>query len=355
MVFSCSQTKFLDDSSENTIKESPKLDNDGDTEPPPTDNETATPPVDITGIYLTCALLPEGSNESSSQVGCRIEEGGKKVDPIPPSFENPQFTGTASVAGVEIINENVSNSLWHNIFSLNIATPPDFPISILFTFKYSENGTEKSLTKTLTINGSTSNDQVCLTEPITFESVEGNSPTRGSNITNQFAETHGVTFSLASGAPPLLAEYGVAGPTGYFADNVANGINPDQNVGQFFITDGSRNAPTSDALIIDYTNPVLEAQMDLIDIDFNEVYIVTAYNTAGAIVGETTHAAPNLAYRDGQKTTITIQSENGTKDIKRITVLGQKADFATSIGIGFDNFSPSCIISEESANAAALP
>ena len=47
---------------------------------------------------------------------------------------------------------------------------------------------------------------------ITFETVSGSAPIEGTEITNQFQVSHGVTFSLrrydGTGTAPVISEYG---------------------------------------------------------------------------------------------------------------------------------------------------
>lgn len=113
---------------------------------------------------------------------------------------------------------------------------------------------------------------------IDFESIPEALPSDGLIISDQFLDSHGVTFSLEGGGHPVLAQVGppataFLGPPGHSVpDSPADGV----DLGAFFLTDdGNVGAPPS-PLIVTYDRPVAQASGEIIDIDFSESWLINA-------------------------------------------------------------------------------
>lgn len=108
---------------------------------------------------------------------------------------------------------------------------------------------------------------------IDFETVPGTTPFEGLIISNQYEASTGVTFELEGGGFPVLAEVG--NPRTAFAPN--DTPLPGQGIGQFFLTDdGLTTGLTSPALIIRYNTPTAQASGVILDIDFNDAFVIEA-------------------------------------------------------------------------------
>ena len=98
---------------------------------------------------------------------------------------------------------------------------------------------------------------------------------------DQYSEQFGVTFSLEDGSPVKLAEVGgVATAFGgaYGNDTPA----PGQGIGQFFLTDdGMLQGLSSTPIFIDFFFPMDSVSGCILDMDFQERFIVTAYGEFG--------------------------------------------------------------------------
>lgn len=172
---------------------------------------------------------------------------------------------------------------------------------------------------------------------IDFESIPGQQPADGLAISDQFADTSGVIFSLANGTDPVLAQVGP--PQTAFQ---GFGLLPDQpapgtDTGQFFLTDdGIVGAPPS-MLIIDYLTPVAAASGVILDIDGTEEWTIEALDGDGNVL-TTVVLGPNNNL-DGSAALWTF--DEGMPIIEQITM--QYSGIQTIVGLAFDNFSPSSL------------
>ncbi|MFK7888474.1 MAG: thrombospondin type 3 repeat-containing protein [Gammaproteobacteria bacterium] len=174
-------------------------------------------------------------------------------------------------------------------------------------------------------------------QDIDFESIAGEPSVDGLSISNQFADTLGVVFSLANGNSPVLAQVGLPQTAfqgfGLQADQPA----PGTNAGQFFLTDdGIVGAPPS-TLIIDYLAPVAAASGIILDIDGTEEWTIEALDGDGNVL-TTVVLEPNNNL-DGSATLWTF--DEGLPVIAQITIAYSGTQ--TIVGLAFDNFSPSSI------------
>lgn len=177
---------------------------------------------------------------------------------------------------------------------------------------------------------------------IDFETVPGlGTPVEGMPVTNQYQTTQGIAFSYPDGHAPIIVESG--NPSGkYFAFNSAYGDGenvpaPGQNVGSFFLTDPDSlgNFATLLPLIVSYSQPVLGASGVIIDIDVNESYTVTAYNSSNSPIHSLTLSAGMPGTGDGVATPWSFI--DGTADIASVHIL-PFTPTPPSIGFAFDNF-----------------
>jgi hypothetical protein len=197
--------------------------------------------------------------------------------------------------------------------------------------------------------------QVSLVEAqtITFETIPGvGTPTDGMSISTQFLASEGVTFSLEGGGSPVLAEVG-APRTAFFgppnntgSDNPA----PDQNVGQFFLTDDGVVSGPPQALIITYVNPVAAASGVIIDIDVAEAWILQARDATDAVLETVSLDASMPNTGDGIATPWSFSRSSADIFSIRLAFVGS----GSAIGLAFDNFSPSSA-SPETPTATSTP
>lgn len=170
---------------------------------------------------------------------------------------------------------------------------------------------------------------------IDFEVIPGGQPASGLEISTQFSSTHGVTFSLEPEGNPVLA--GVGGPTEAFAgpfggDTTANGV----ETGEYFLTDdGVLSGLVAQVLRVDYSPPTSAASGEILDIDFDESFVIEAFNGDGELIDSVAIKAGDEKTGDGLATPWAFQ--RAQPDIVTIRFTGSR-DVSGAFGLGFDNF-----------------
>ena len=186
--------------------------------------------------------------------------------------------------------------------------------------------------------------EVSQAELIDFESVPGvGTPSEGLIISDQFETSNGITFALEGGGNPRIARIGSPATAfeGPDSDGVPNqaGDTPAQNqgIGTFFLTDdGVLSGITSQALLIIYSTPTSAASGVILDIDFDESFLIQALDEQSNVLQAIEIAAGDSGTGDG---IATFWSFNRTsQDIASIRFAGTRTD-SGSFGLGFDNFS----------------
>lgn len=173
--------------------------------------------------------------------------------------------------------------------------------------------------------------------PIDFETIPGAAPKEGLAISNQFAQSHGITFALANGASPKLAAVGrpetaFVGPPN---DTVPDTPVPNQGIGTFFLTDDGRNTGRmAAALVVRYSPPTANASGVVLDLDNGESFVVDALDAKGTAISTLILTAGEPNTGDGIATRWTVS--HATADIAAIRFLGKSA--SGRFGLGFDLF-----------------
>jgi hypothetical protein len=171
---------------------------------------------------------------------------------------------------------------------------------------------------------------------VDFESIPGASPSKGMEISTQYQNTNGITFS-SSNRKIILVKVGEKPPLSFVSrynssgiktskENQPNRAAPNSKVGQFMLWTRGR-------LTITYTNPVAKAYGDIIDIDYSEKYTVIARNINGKEVSRKVFNKNSSGAGDGIATRWSFDLPKST--IKTVQILKRGGGFA------FDNFSSS--------------
>jgi hypothetical protein len=178
---------------------------------------------------------------------------------------------------------------------------------------------------------------------VTFEEIPSSTPTDGMVISNQFLGSHGISFSLANGQHPILAQTGApqtafAGPP---TDTGPDMPAENQAVGSFFLTDdGVVSGPPSD-LIISYLLPDKAASGVILDVDGVEEWTVEALGVSTQVLDSVVIASGDLGTGDGIATFWSF--DRPTKDIYFIRLRYSASQIQGGVGLAFDNFSPSSV------------
>lgn len=187
---------------------------------------------------------------------------------------------------------------------------------------------------------------------IDFEQIPGVAePYEGIRIGAQFQATHGVRFALEGGGEPVLAAVGppqtaFAGPPSHRSPDTPL---PDQDIGRFFLTDdGVTSGISAPALIVHLDRPTHAASGVLLDIDFDEVFVIELRDDQGALLEEIRIQAGDPSTGDGVATPWAFQRP--AADVASLWFRGSR-QAAGYFGLGFDNFFPG----EAEPLAAARP
>lgn len=175
---------------------------------------------------------------------------------------------------------------------------------------------------------------------IDFETLpNGQFPTEGMVISNQFQQLYRVSFVFTNGAFPLIAMKNGTNAVAFNGPNGHNTVAANQNVGQFFLTDDGAVGQQSSKpppLIISYSQPVSAASGVILDVDFQESWKIEARNaqtqTLATVILDNTPATPNRG--DGKACPWSFTNAGITSIL--ITYTGANG----GPGLAFDNFSP---------------
>ena len=173
---------------------------------------------------------------------------------------------------------------------------------------------------------------------IDFESIPSfGVPTEGLVISNQFEASDGITFSLEGGGNPRIAQVGSPATAFLGPGNAGDTPAPNQGVGNFFLTDdGLLSGLTSPALIVSYSTPTSAASGVILDIDFDESFVIQARDGLGNILQSINIVSGDPGTGDGIATFWSF--ERSLADIASIRFAGTRTA-AGVFGLGFDNFS----------------
>jgi hypothetical protein len=173
---------------------------------------------------------------------------------------------------------------------------------------------------------------------IDFESLAGVQLTEGMQIHKQFFNEYGVTFELENGSIPVLAKVGF--PTVAFSSNLGGDTPmPDQNIGNFFITDdGLVSNLTAIPLIVRFNNPVDSVSAVVMDMDFDEVFTVDARDINDVPIFTKTIKSGDPGTGDGIATTFGFNLDGCSGAIYSLRFEG-KRKVSGGFGFAMDNFS----------------
>lgn len=186
---------------------------------------------------------------------------------------------------------------------------------------------------------------------INFEKLpDGSTPADGAVITNQFKDSHGISFSIEGGGDVTIAKVG-APATAFTCDtNCPSAGKPredgttDAEVGDYFLTQDSGSKGAKRPLLITYESPVSAASGSMLDIDALEKWTIEALSVSGAVIESVVLEDTGDNKNDG-KTSYWSIDRKGTRDIASIRIRGEKP--SGGLGIAFDLFSPSQVCAKK--------
>lgn len=177
----------------------------------------------------------------------------------------------------------------------------------------------------------------CLT--IDFETIGNINLYEGLPINNQFLDEYGVTFELENGNIPLLAEVGGTRPFAFSSLFGNDAPSLGQDVGKYFITDdGLVTNLTAIPLIVRFRNPVDSISAEVLDMDFDEIFTVTARDINDNTLLTKTIRAGDLGTGDGVATLFGFNLPGCIGSIYSLKFEGTR-QVSGGFGFAMDNFS----------------
>jgi hypothetical protein len=176
---------------------------------------------------------------------------------------------------------------------------------------------------------------------VDFETIPGfGLPTELTIISNQYLASDGISFALAGGQLPILAQVGAPG----IAFTTSAGPDtplPGQNAGSFFLIDpdtATQSGPPPSDLLVNYSSPVMSASGVILDIDQAEAWLIQAFDAGHVPIGSITLDPSSFNAGDGLATAWSFT--HGTADIAGVRIRYTGAT-PSAIGYAWDNFATS--------------
>lgn len=173
---------------------------------------------------------------------------------------------------------------------------------------------------------------------VDFEDIPNETPVEGLVISDQYFASHGVSFSLENGQAPILAQVGGAATA--FGSAFGNDAPvPGSGIGEFFLTDdGNLSGLSMIPVIITFANPIDSFSTCVLDIDFDEYFILEARDENGMKVLSDTIYSGDPGTGDGVSTCWGFNFDGCEGTIYSVRFEGFR-DVAGAFGLGMDNFS----------------
>ncbi|NNE16452.1 MAG: hypothetical protein HKN51_15835, partial [Saprospiraceae bacterium] len=176
---------------------------------------------------------------------------------------------------------------------------------------------------------------------IDFESFPNQTPTAGLVLSDQYKDAFGLSFSLETGGFPVLADVGGAAAEAFGSAWGNDTPRPSVDIGKFFLTDdGQLSGLTSPAIILDFEVPIDSFAGCILDMDFEEFFIIQALDEFGTVILEERIDAGDPGTGDGQLTCWGFNLPGCEGSIYSIKYAGFRPETSPgAFGLGMDYFS----------------
>ena len=176
---------------------------------------------------------------------------------------------------------------------------------------------------------------------IDFETFPDETPASGLILSDQYQDAFGLSFRLEGGGFPVLAQVGgdtaEAFGSAWGNDTPAPGV----DIGEFFLTDdGQLSGLSSPAIILDFEIPIDSFAGCILDMDFEEFFIIQALDASGTVILEERIEAGDPGTGDGELTCWGFNLPGCEGSIYSIKYAGfRPASSPGAFGLGMDYFS----------------
>ncbi|MEM1217108.1 MAG: hypothetical protein AAGJ82_15545, partial [Bacteroidota bacterium] len=190
----------------------------------------------------------------------------------------------------------------------------------------------------------------CVT--IDFEEIPGETVTENLRIDDQYFDEFGITFTLENGQSPILARVGA--PATAFGSNFGSDEPvPGAGIGEFFLTDdGQLSGLEMIPVIVNFAAPIDSFSACVLDIDFDEFFVIEARDEFGTTVLADTIFAGDPGTGDGISTCWGFNFSGCEGIIYSVRFEGFR-DTPGAFGLGMDNFS-FCFAGVDIANQTSV-
>ncbi len=175
---------------------------------------------------------------------------------------------------------------------------------------------------------------------VDFENIEGVDLFEGVEISDQFEEAFGLTFSLEGGGFPVLAEVGGSSPIAFssgFGSDTPSPVDAD-TIGSFFLTDdGLWNDAAAPPVILNFANAIDSFSGCILDMDGGEVFHIEVFGETGNLILEDSIVAGDPGTGDGLATCWGFNFGNCVGMVHQVKFSGTRPFGA--FGMALDNFS----------------
>ena len=174
---------------------------------------------------------------------------------------------------------------------------------------------------------------------IDFESIPNTVISNGIQISDQYKEEFGLSFSLQNGQSPVLAATG--GQLEAFTSLWGNDTPaPNIDIGQYFLTDdGNAGSNVSSPLILEFEIPIDSFFSGcILDLDFSESFTIEAFDIDDNIILSETISDGDPGTGDGSLSCWGFNLPGCEGSIYKIVYTGTRTDLA-GFGLGLDRFS----------------
>jgi hypothetical protein len=173
---------------------------------------------------------------------------------------------------------------------------------------------------------------------IDFETLPASVPVEGLSINEEYRDSFGLYFELENGGVPVIAEVGNP-RTAFGSDFGADTPAPGQGIGRFFLTDdGLLSGLNSPPIIVRFDNPIDTFSGCILDMDFDELFIVHARDNDDNIILADTIRAGDPGTGDGISTCWGFNLPKCSGSVYSVRFEGRRQQ-AGAFGMGLDNLS----------------
>ena len=184
---------------------------------------------------------------------------------------------------------------------------------------------------------------------IGFEEINGQIPTEGMVIDDQYFAQYGLRFSREDGGFPVIARVGGTLADAFGSAWGNNQPAPGIDIGEFFLTDdGVLSGTFAPPLLLEFSSPLDSISGCNLDIDFDEEFIIQSLDIDGNVIREDNILSGDPGTGDGALTCWGFNLVSCEQKIYAVRLEGFRPTGA--FGLGIDNITFCSSITSNNSN-----